>query len=226
MSRRQHLRQVARQSLGAHALCHESTDRYPLRPLASMCRALPPWAEPAATRLLVSLDRIPASLSEDQKWGAAIAASIAAGNSELILAVLRDAEGRVPHQMRDLARATAVAALLSHRPTFGAGLNTTGGNSPQEAATNGATGPLASRSGSPDATVVELFALAAIAAQANTIEPRHRVEEARRAGVPDEAIASVFGIAHAISVVATILNGRTPQDATPGRERLRVSKAV
>lgn len=207
MSRRQYLRQIARQSLGEPASWEDPAGGSSLRPLVSLCKTLPHWAEAAATHLIVGLDQIPDMLSEEQKWGSAIAAAVAAGNPQLMQAVLRDADGRITHQTRDLARATAVAALLAHGPNLNEGSNPNGGLSPQDL----------------DAPGTALFALAAAAARTTQVAARPWIEAARDAGTPDTVIDSVLGIAHAFAVAATILNGRASPDASHGPERLRVS---
>lgn len=200
MSRRQHLREIARQSLIA-----QSSGRPPLRPLAALRATLPAWAESAGSRLLLALDQNPGSLIEDQKWGAAIAAAIATGNPDLVQAVQRDAEGRITHQTRDLAQRVTVAALLAQ----GASPGTSGaGCSPDTVQDQ-------------DAPEVALFALAATAAWAGQVDLQSRLDAAQAAGARDEAITSILAIAHALAVVATILNGT--QKVSRGQESLRAS---
>lgn len=202
MNRRQHLRQIARQSL-----ITQSPGKPPLRPLAALCATLPAWAEIAGSRLLLALDQNPGSLIEDQKWGAAIAAAIATGNPDLVQAVQRDAEGRVTHQTRDLAQRVTVAALLAQGASPGA---TGAGCSPDTAQDQ-------------DAPEVALFALAATAAWAGRVDLQPRLGAAQAAVVADGAIASILAISHALAVIATILNGGPSRNAAQGQESLRAS---
>lgn len=210
MSRRQHLREIARQSLIAR-----SPGKPPLRPLAALCATLPVWAESAGSPLLLALDQNLESLSEARKWGAAVAAAVATGNPDLIQAVLRDAEGRIGHQTRDLARRSSVAALLAQRP----GLSLLAREEEDGAGGNSASVP----AGDHDISVVALFALAASAAWAGQVDLQPRIAAAQEVGVADEAVNSILAISHALAVVATILNGDPTRNAARDRENLRAS---
>lgn len=218
MNRRQHLRQIARQSL-----ISQSPGKPPLRPLAALCATLPAWAETAGSRLLLALDQASDSLSEDRKWASAVAAAIATGSPDLIQALLRDAEGRITHQTRDLARRVTVAALLALRPTMNA---PAGGDPQSDAGAGSAAGtsePSTILAEDHDASAVALCALAATAAWAGQVDLQPRMDAARSAGVADEAITAILAIAHALAVNATILNGTAGQKVSQGQESLRAS---
>lgn len=189
MNRRQHLRQIARQFLIARSPCKAT-----LRPLAALCTSLPVWAEAAGARVLLALDGEGGGLSEDQKWGAAIAAATAVGNADLISTVLRDAEGRITHRMRDLARLTAVTTLLGE----------------------GAAGL---RFQDRDAQTVALCSVAAAGALPGHPGLQQCTEAARRSGVSDDRIASIFGIATALSTISTVLNGTSSQSNRREQDR-------
>ncbi|NPD15013.1 hypothetical protein HOY34_07320 [Xinfangfangia sp. D13-10-4-6] len=194
MNRRQYLRQIARQSLIGQSPCEP-----PHRPLAALCATLPAWARSAGTRLLLVLDQGNATLNEDQKWGSVIAAGIATGNADLIQAVLRDAEVRIPHQTRDLAQRAAVASLLAQQPASDLIAQEEPPNEP------GAVPPQ-----DQEAAAMALFSLAAAAAWAGQVDLLSRLHAVRAGGVRDGAINSILGIAHTLAVIATILNGGTP----------------
>ncbi len=215
MNRRQHLRQIARQSLIARP-----PGKPPLRPLAALCATLHAWAETAGSRLLLALDQDTGLLSEDWKWGAAVAAAIATGSHGLIKAVLRDAEGRITHQTRDLARREMVVALMAQEPA----LPMAADREPQpcarvDTASEATTAPTQDR----DAPAVALFALAGAVAWVGRVDLQPRLDAARAAGVSDEAIGSILGIAHALAVVATILNGVMGQKVSHDQEHLLAS---
>ncbi|MFE3839112.1 hypothetical protein [Pseudogemmobacter sonorensis] len=218
MNRRQHLRQIARRPLIAH-----SPGKQSLRPLAALCATLPAWAEMAGARLCLDLGHDSGSLSEDRKWGSAIAAAIATGNPELIQAVLRDAEGRITHQTRDLARRVTVATLLAGRPV----VNTAAGGDPQSdaRAENSAetVEPSAILHQDHDGLTVALYALAAAAAWTGHIDLQPRIKAARMADAADETIKSILGIAHGLAIIATLLNSGPPRNAAQCQESLRAS---
>ncbi|MFT3688948.1 hypothetical protein [Paenirhodobacter sp.] len=214
MNRRQHLRQIARQSLTAG-----SPGQPPLRPLAALCATLPTWAETAGSRLCLDLGQDSGLLSEDRKWGSAIAAVIATGNPELIQAVLRDAEGRITHQTRDLARRVTVATLLAGRPA----LNPAAGRDRQSDTLSGNSAGIVEPATIPaqdhDGTTVALYALAAAAAWAGQVDLQPRIDAAQGVGVPNEAISAVLGIAHALAIIATLLNGGPRRNAAQSLRR-------
>lgn len=218
MSRRQTLREIARQSLMA-----QSPAKAPLRPLATLCASLPAWAETAGSRLCDDLSQDSGFLSEDRKWGSAIAAAIATGCPELIQAVLRDAEGRITHQTRDLAQRVTVASLLAGRPVAdpaaGGDLqsDTLAGNSA------GTVEPATILAEDRDGTKVALYALAAAAAWAGQVDLQPRIKAAQSVGIADETLNCILGIAHTLAIIATLLNGGTSWNAAQGQESLRAS---
>lgn len=203
MSRRQYMRQMARRSLDAAA--KEATALPPAaqRPLDLFLSGLPPWTESATSHLRRALNPATAVLTEEEKWGAVIAASLASGNAQLNQSVLRDCEGRIPHQTRDLARLTAIATMLS---SFPARQVETGKTTPE-----------------PDQRLIAMFSLAAGLAWSAQTDPQRLVDAAFEQGLEEAATLAVRAIAEGIAVIARVLSGISPQDTLPPKARLHAS---
>lgn len=203
MSRRQYMRQMARRSLDAAA--KEATALPPAaqRPLDAFLSGLPPWAESATSQLRRALRPATAVLTEEEKWGAVIAASLAAGNAQLNQSVLRDCEGRIPHQTRDLARLAAIATMLSSVPAR----QVETGKTPPE----------------PDQRLSAMFSLAAGLAWTAQTDPQRLVDAAYEQGLEEASTLAVRAIAEGIAVIARVQSGISPQDTPPSKARLHVS---